>query len=353
MNMKTEEQLKAMNLEELKAEKQAVVTEGNKLIDENKLDEAEKLVEYGKLVQSIIDTKKEEQPEVKPDAVTTAKPEEVRNELKALEQRSMVTRALNNGVTTSDIAIQEVAGDVETLDVFKITEHVTINEQENALGKLPTLKVNDSMNKVDELAENPSLAVGQIPLEANPFDCLTYRKSLVFSGELLSDALQENASNYISSIASGVTENTKLNAITKAIEEAKPVVTFDKASFMTALGELNNGTAQLLANKANIIKVIDAVGGETIVQANEMYLVISGIKVKVIELPKEETAVLLFNRENVELVQSKRSPDAFRIIDRQDMATSSNVGSFYAKALVITSRFDVVLTDSATSFELA
>lgn len=343
----TLEELQALGKEEQAQKVEELQNQAQELLDKGDLENAEKII---KLLQ---DFKKVDKTLVSNDEPKTEpqnKPEQLRSDLRELEVRNLVTRA-TQGVTTPDINIQAAIGALKVKNTFDIANHVTVNVQKNAVGKLPETTISEFMIDVAELADNPEMASSKMPLTANPFDTKTYRKYIAFSEEMLQDSIPDAKESYITSIANQTIANTKLVEIKKAIEADKPAVALDKTAFITALGALDNGQAQLLANKANIIKVMDLVNSETIVGADgELYMVISGIKVKVIELPKNETAVLLFNKESVEVVQSEKTPDSFRVTD---LPESNNVtSSFYSRALYVVTRFDV-LVSNGTSFKLA
>lgn len=346
MNIITLEELQALGEKEQEQKVDELLEQAQQLIDEGDIKNAELIInllkKFKKETKNVVsnnETKTEPQ----------NKPDELRSQLHQMEVRNMVTRAAN-GVTTPDITIEQVIGALKLKDEFNIANHVNVNIQKNAMGSLPETTISDFMIEASQLADTPEMAVATMPLTAKKFDAKTFRKYIAFSEELLQDSIEDNKEQYITSIANQTIANTKLVEVKKAIELDKAAVELSKPALIAALGELDKGQAQLLANKANLIKVMELGVDETIVGADgEMYVIISGIKVKLIELPKTEQAILLFNKEDVEIVQSERTPDSFKVTDLPDKNKTS---SFYSRALLVVSRFDV-LVSNATSFTVA
>lgn len=343
----TLEELLALETEEQAQKVKELQEQAKQLLDDGDLQPAEKIIE---LLQAFKDKKPKDnnKPVV---SIDETKAEEERNaQTKALEIRSMIGRGTLRGISTSDIAIPEAINALEVNnDTFNIVNHVTNIEMDASAGKLPTLNVKAELVNVEELADNPKIAIGELELSANPYSLDTFRKSLVFSEEMLADS-GLNGQRLVTGVADGASSNTKLTEIKKAIETAKPAVTLALEALETALTSLDRGTAQILANKKNALAVLKLMDGHQLVDGENLTVLWNGIRITFIELPKENESILVFNKEDVKLVTTKRTPDQFRLIDRE-MSVASFVA--YSKALVITARFDVVITGVATSFTVA
>lgn len=343
------EELVAMNEKEFQEKKAELIKEAQELLENNDLEGAQ-------AIKDLLDeaTKARKEKTVTEPAKEVAPVEQMRADLKELENRSLFQRALvTSDITSNEVPIQDVIGDLTAKDTFKITNHVNTLIQSNGAGTLPSTTISETLTSVDELQASPELVKGKMPLEADKFETTAFRKWLAFSNEMLEDAFGNTATDYVSSIAEQVIENTKLQEVIKKAEETSAPVAFDKDAFLTGLGNLPQGNAQLFANKKNILKVLGGVEHTPVIENGKVFAIILGVKVEVIELPERYANVLLMNRDGIKIVQNKRTADSFKVIDKTSTTGQLNVNSFYAKALVITSRFDTVANEKVATFTVA